>query len=77
MHTLRHKNVLQLLGVYTGSQPFWIITECMARGSLLDYLRKENQQTLKFEDLVGIASQVLFMLCFRLKGKDKRSDAVI
>lgn len=39
MKEMRHPNLVQLLGVCTREPPFYIITEFMSRGNLLDYLR--------------------------------------
>ncbi|RVE47856.1 hypothetical protein evm_007487, partial [Chilo suppressalis] len=39
MKEMRHRNLVQLLGVCTREPPFYIITEFMSRGNLLDYLR--------------------------------------
>jgi serine/threonine protein kinase len=41
MKKLRHPSLVQLLGVCTTSEPLLIVTEYMARGSLLDVLRSE------------------------------------
>ena len=60
MHQLRHRRLVQLLGVC--SNPMYIITERMANGSLLDYLRKDNKRTIKFPTLVDMAAQV-FVHC--------------
>ncbi|KAI5640898.1 protein tyrosine kinase domain-containing protein [Phthorimaea operculella] len=39
MKEMRHPNLVRLLGVCTREPPFYIITEFMSRGNLLDYLR--------------------------------------
>lgn len=39
MKEMRHPNLVQLLGVCTREPPFYIITEFMSRGNLLEYLR--------------------------------------
>ena len=39
MKDLHHKNLVQLLGVCTREAPFYIITEYMCNGNLLEYLR--------------------------------------
>ncbi len=39
MKNLRHPNLVQLLGVCTREPPFYILTEFMSKGNLLDYLR--------------------------------------
>ncbi|VDO60126.1 unnamed protein product [Heligmosomoides polygyrus] len=40
MKDLHHKNLVQLLGVCTREAPFYIITEYMCNGNLLEYLRQ-------------------------------------
>lgn len=44
MHVLCHKNLIGLYGVVL-SQPMMMVTELAPLGSLLDYLRKQCQQT--------------------------------
>ncbi|KOB65895.1 Uncharacterized protein OBRU01_22000 [Operophtera brumata] len=39
MKEMRHPNLVQLLGVCTREPPFYIITEFMSRGNLLEFLR--------------------------------------
>ena len=39
MKNLRHPNLVQLLGVCTREPPFYILTEFMSKGNLLDFLR--------------------------------------
>ena len=36
---LRHKNLLNMVAVLTGDQPFYIVTELMVNGDLKDHLR--------------------------------------
>lgn len=43
MKEMRHPNLVQLLGVCTREPPFYIITEFMSRGNLLDYLRNGSR----------------------------------
>ena len=45
MKQVKHKNLVQLLGVCTREQPFFIVTEYMPFGNLLDYLRGTKQST--------------------------------
>lgn len=59
MHKLRHKKLVSLLAVCSEDEPIWIITELMANGSLLDYLRKEtSRQVVKFPTMVKMAAQI-------------------
>lgn len=58
MHTLRHRKLVQLMGVCTNSEPIWIITEMMEHGALLDYLRKDEGKTITFQIMIDMAAQV-------------------
>ena len=59
MHKLRHKKLVNLLAVCSEDEPIWIITELMANGCLLDYLRKDGtKQLVPFSLLVKMAAQV-------------------
>jgi serine/threonine protein kinase len=42
MARLRHENLVRLIGVSTESSPMCIIVEFMARGNLLDHLRRRG-----------------------------------
>ena len=57
MHKLRHPKLVQLMGVCTQGEPMYIITELMANGALLDYLRQEKAN-IPFKTLVDMAAQV-------------------
>ena len=57
MKELRHPNILQLYAMCTKEQPFYIITELMKHGSLLEYLRNERG-LLKLSQLISMAQQV-------------------
>jgi len=41
MHRLRHRKLVQLMGVCSKEEPVYIITELMVNGAMLDYLRKD------------------------------------
>lgn len=58
MKELHHKNLVQLLGVCTREAPFYIITEYMCYGNLLDYLRKSDRAKLTPSTLIHMATQV-------------------
>lgn len=58
MKQVKHKNLVQLLGVCTREQPFFIVTEFMPFGNLLDYLRGPNSQQLDAIILMYMATQV-------------------
>lgn len=46
MKEMKHRNLVQLLGVCTREPPFYIITEFMSKGNLLDYLRNESKSQI-------------------------------
>ena len=63
MHKLRHRKLVQLMGVCTTSDPIYIITELMVNGSLLDYLRRDEGRVIKLPTLIDMAAQVRLFLC--------------
>ena|SRR6218665_939761 len=62
MHKLRHKNLVSLLGICENKDQMYIITERMSRGSLLTLLRKDSGNTIKFNDLMDMAIQVMLLI---------------
>ena len=54
---LRHPNLIQLYAVCTQEEPFYIITELMKHGSLLEYLRGDGR-SLKLPQLIDMGAQV-------------------
>jgi serine/threonine protein kinase len=59
MSRLRHRKLVLLMGVCTKIAPYYIITELMAHGSLLEYMKKDTSQTtLTREDIFDMAAQV-------------------
>ncbi|KAF5402180.1 Proto-oncogene tyrosine-protein kinase Yrk [Paragonimus heterotremus] len=60
MHQLHHPRIVQLLGVCTqpDDQPVYIITELMEKGALVDFLRSEESQHLKLNDLIDMMAQI-------------------
>jgi len=76
MHKLRHRKLVQLLGVCTEDEPMYIITELMSNGALLDYLRKDEGRTITFAIVIDMAAQVnnrliivinIFSVCLSLR----------
>ena len=55
---LRHDMLIEVYGVCTQEKPFYIVTELMKHGNLLDYLTKGEGQHLKLPQLMDIAAQV-------------------
>ena len=47
-----------MLGVCTREPPFYIVTEFMSRGNLLDYLRTANRSEVNEVVLMYIATQI-------------------
>jgi len=58
MHKLRHRKLVQLMGVCTRTEPMYIITELMSNGALLEYLRADEGAQLHIKLLLDMAAQV-------------------
>lgn len=58
MKKCKHDKLVRLYAVCTDKEPIYIVTELMSKGSLLDYLRGDEGDSLKFTQLVDIAAQV-------------------
>ncbi|KAI8774249.1 tyrosine-protein kinase SRK2 [Biomphalaria glabrata] len=58
MHKLTHSKLVQLLAVVSATEPFYIITELMVNGALLDFLRSDQGKKLKFTTLIEMNSQI-------------------
>ena len=58
MKEMKHRNLVQLLGVCTREPPFYIVTEFMSRGNLLDYLRCCCHSDVNEVVLLYMATQV-------------------
>ncbi|KAG8543555.1 hypothetical protein GDO81_024338 [Engystomops pustulosus] len=58
MKEVKHPNLVQLLGVCTREPPFYIITEFMTYGNLLDYLRECNREEVTAVVLLHMATQI-------------------
>ncbi|XP_045464384.1 tyrosine-protein kinase Abl isoform X1 [Harmonia axyridis] len=58
MKEMKHPNLVQLMGVCTREPPFYIITEFMSKGNLLDYLRNGNKENINAVVLMYIATQI-------------------
>lgn len=53
-----HPNLVRLYAVCTQEEPFYIITEFMAGGSLLDYLRDTEKNILTIQAMVDMCAQI-------------------
>jgi len=58
MKTLRHKHLVQLYAICSDKTPFYIITEFMCNGDLLNYLKKEPGMSLTLPTLIDMTAQV-------------------
>ncbi|XP_044157119.1 tyrosine-protein kinase ABL2 isoform X2 [Bufo gargarizans] len=58
MKEIKHPNLVQLLGVCTLEPPFYIVTEYMHFGNLLDYLRECNREEVTAVVLLYMATQI-------------------
>ena len=58
MKKLHHPNIHQLLGVCTFEEPFYIVTEPMKHGNLLDYLRQGEGQHITTHEMIEMLSQI-------------------
>ncbi|CAH8479621.1 unnamed protein product [Schistosoma turkestanicum] len=58
MKSLRHPNLVTLLGACTREPPYYIVTEFMCNGNLLDYLRTHPKTELTPSVLLHMATQV-------------------
>lgn len=58
MKEMKHPNLVQLLGVCTREPPFYIVTEFMSRGNLLDFLRRASRDEIDAIVLLYMATQV-------------------
>ena len=61
MKKFSHPHLVAMYAICKDQEPFYIITEYMCNGALLDYLRKESDTKagkLTFDNLISIAAQV-------------------
>ena len=51
MSKLRHQNIVCIIGVSVRQEPFWIVTELLGKGDLLNYLKKmsNDDKTMPFQ----------------------------
>ncbi|XP_076840701.1 protein-tyrosine kinase 6b [Brachyhypopomus gauderio] len=55
---LRHRHLISLFAICTSSAPYYIITELMEKGNLLDFLRSTEGGALDLVSLIDMAAQV-------------------
>lgn len=59
MKKFSHPHLVAMYAVCTDQEPFYIITEFMCNGALLDFLRKEEGKgKLTFDNMISISAQV-------------------
>ncbi|CAH8873781.1 unnamed protein product [Trichobilharzia szidati] len=58
MKRLHHPNLIQLYAVCTQSEPFYIVTEYMSKGSLLNYLQSPEGRALDIQCLIVMAAKI-------------------
>ena len=58
MKKLQHDKLIQLYAVCTLEPPFYIVTELMKHGSLIDYFANGKGKYLKLPELINIGAQV-------------------
>lgn len=58
MKEMKHSNLVQLLGICTREPPYYIITEYMPNGNLLDFLRHCNKEEIGSTVLLYFAVQI-------------------
>ncbi|XP_063819207.1 protein-tyrosine kinase 6 [Pseudophryne corroboree] len=59
LKTLRHRNLLSLHAVCSVGDPYYIITELLSKGDLLNFLRGPEGEELNVDGLLDIAGQVV------------------
>ncbi|RUS74549.1 hypothetical protein EGW08_017697 [Elysia chlorotica] len=64
MKEMKHPNLVQLLGVCTREPPFYIVTEFMAQGNLLDYLRISQKEDISPTVLMYMATQIASAMAY-------------
>jgi c-src tyrosine kinase len=58
MTTLRHDNLVSLIGVSLDDHPIYLVTEYMAKGSLVDYLRSRGRAVISKQNQLQFAKDV-------------------
>ena len=65
---MKHPNLVQLLGVCTREPPFYIVTEFMNGGNLLDHLRGATREDIGPTVLMYMATQIASAMAY-LEGR--------
>uniref|UniRef100_A0A4X1SUD3 Tyrosine-protein kinase n=1 Tax=Sus scrofa TaxID=9823 RepID=A0A4X1SUD3_PIG len=64
MKTLQHDKLVKLHAVVTTEEPIYIITEFMAKGSLLDFLKSEEGSKQPLQKLIDFSAQIAEGMAF-------------
>ncbi len=64
MKEMKHSNLVQLLGICTREPPYYIITEYMPNGNLLDYIRQQNRDEIGPTILLYFAVQIASAMAY-------------
>uniref|UniRef100_A0A4W3JSI9 Tyrosine-protein kinase n=1 Tax=Callorhinchus milii TaxID=7868 RepID=A0A4W3JSI9_CALMI len=64
MKTLQHDKLVRLNAVVTKEEPIYIITEFMAKGSLLDFLKTDEGNKLQLPKLIDFSAQIAEGMAF-------------
>ena len=68
MKQLKHPHLIQLIGVCSRDKPYYLLTEFMTEGCLLDFIRKSDPQQIDHLQQLKFAIQVkepLFCLSYQ------------
>jgi len=66
--TLRHSNLVRFIGIILGDVNY-IVTEYMAKGSLVDYLRTRGRAIITASDQINFSRYILQPCWIRVKVK--------
>ncbi|TKC41291.1 hypothetical protein EI555_012664 [Monodon monoceros] len=74
MKTLQHDKLVRLYAVVTKEEPIYIITEYMAKGSLLDFLKSDEGGKVLLPKLIDFSAQVKYEKTGMLAVPSTQSD---
>jgi len=69
MIEMKHKNIVRFIGVATKTEPIMIISEFMAKGCLLDYLRSRGRAVITGGEQLGFTKDICAAMLY-LEGKN-------
>ncbi len=62
--TLRHENLVRMIGVSLDENPIYLVTEFMAKGSLVDYLRSRGRAVVTKQNLLDFARNICHAMVY-------------